>query len=196
MIYTESSNEQGSQAVMELEIVDPVRTAPVRGYEGIYEVTESGRVWSVRRTTERGGRPMSVGGKWMTNTEIKGGYSRVNLRRGDHNKHTLVHRLVWEAFNKSDLGDLQVDHIDRNPRNNHFSNLRPATASQNRQNNHGKPEGRVSKYKGITKHASKWRAKCGQVDLGLHPTQEAAARAYDESAREQYGEFAQTNFTK
>jgi hypothetical protein len=61
------------------------------------------------------------------------GYLRVQLWRDGHRQHKLVHQLVAAAF----LGPAdgrQVDHIDRNPANNHIENLRYVSSSGNQKN--------------------------------------------------------------
>lgn len=48
-------------------------------------------------------------------------------------KHYLMHRLAWLYITGAWPKNL-LDHIDGNPENNAFTNLREATASQNSQN--------------------------------------------------------------
>lgn len=46
----------------------------------------------------------------------------------------LVHRLVYEAFKGEIPEGLEIDHIDRNKRNNNPDNLRVVTRSENMRN--------------------------------------------------------------
>ena len=75
-----------------------------------FYVTESGVVYNEN-------------GRLLNQTTDKLGYKRVARRDYENKPHTfLVHRLVAQAF----LGDIegkQVHHVDRNPSNNHVSNL-------------------------------------------------------------------------
>jgi hypothetical protein len=68
----------------------------------------------------------------------KDGYKQIGIRKsGDRKKHWFrVHRLVASAFcNPPDnAGELDVDHIDRNIQNNHCSNLRWVTRTENNAN--------------------------------------------------------------
>lgn len=70
-----------------------------------------------------------------------------------------VHRLIWAMVNGQDPGKLIVDHIDRNPLNNHPSNLRLVTARLNIMNSNGRKDNR-SGQTGVfwCNTIGKWRA--------------------------------------
>jgi AP2 domain/HNH endonuclease len=97
-----------------------------------------------------------------------------------------------------------VDHINHDGRDNRRENLRIVTNAQNlsnrrkQQNYLGKPTS--SLFKGVDWHQQrmKWRAQIGiggkAIHLGLFPTPEEAAKAYDKKARELFGEYAHCNF--
>lgn len=114
-----------------------------------------------------------------------GGYAKS----GDHK---FMHRLILNAPEGS-----QVDHINGNKLDNRRSNLRLATASQNRANK-GKIVNNTSGYKGVSLSGKKWAADIAmnkvKVRLGRFDTPEEAAKAYDQAARELHGEFARPNF--
>lgn len=85
----------------------------VVGYEGKYQVSNSGRVASVRKEI-------------ILKPLINKGYEYLQLGRG---VNKAVHRLVMESF--VGASDLSVDHIDCQKRNNNLSNLQYVTISEN-----------------------------------------------------------------
>jgi hypothetical protein len=93
----------------------------VIGYEGHYQVSDSGNVISVKKTTY----------KFMRLFNNKQGYPRVTLSKNGKMKQVFVHRLVAKAF----IGDIPegytVNHIDGNKTNNNLSNLEIVTYSEN-----------------------------------------------------------------
>ena len=83
----------------------------IENYEGLYQISSFGRVYSVRR------------GKFLKPKKCNGKYLQVGLRKNGKQKWYLVHRLVASAFleNPSNLQD--VNHRDENPSNNRVENL-------------------------------------------------------------------------
>lgn len=93
----------------------------VIGYEGLYQVSNLGRVKSFKFKNER-----LLGGTINHN-----GYRVVNLTKNGITKHKFVHRLVANAFIDNPQGKPFVNHIDSNPLNNMVSNLEWCTQSEN-----------------------------------------------------------------
>lgn len=87
---------------------------PIRGYEGLYEVSSFGRV---RRTD----------GRFVKQQIINSGYFTVRLK----SKTLLVHRLVCTAFVENIQNKPCVNHLDCNKLNNKASNLTWCTHSEN-----------------------------------------------------------------
>ena len=88
----------------------------ILGYEGLYQVSDLGRVRSIKNNII------------LKQTIARGRY-RIMLCKRNH-KQFYVHRLVWETFNHQT--DLQIDHIiEGNKLDNRLCNLQPLTASEN-----------------------------------------------------------------
>lgn len=108
----------------------------------------------------------------------------------------LLHRFILK-LSKEDK--TLCDHINRNPLDNRKSNLRKADSSQNNMNR-GTRSNNTSGYKGVSYDVSrnKWQSMIAcrgeRYHIGRFPTKEEAARAYDEKAKELFGEFAYLNF--
>ncbi len=100
----------------------------VKGYEGMYMVSDEGRVMSVPRNTASG---LYCGTVLAQRPYRSGRYKAVTLSRNSERRCFSVHRLVAEAFIPNPEGKSQVNHKDGNKNNNVLSNLEWVTASEN-----------------------------------------------------------------
>lgn len=121
-------------------------------------------------------------------------YAQARLIPGDR-ALTRLHRFIVPNVPL-------LDHKDGNGLNCQKFNLRDASLNQNQQNR-PRVEGALyhPPYKGIFESVSQtnpWQARITvngiRKHLGVFPTPEAAARAYDEAALAAFGEYAHTNF--
>ena len=94
----------------------------IRGYEGLYEVSNLGRVRSLKRATTRG---------VVLKQTVKHGYMQVCLSKDGTPSTKRVHRLVAEAFIANPMDKPVVNHINGDKTNNAVSNLEWATNSEN-----------------------------------------------------------------
>lgn len=123
----------------------------------------------------------------------KDGYLRTHVDKKEYSVHRIIFLLEY-GFNPK-----MVDHIDRNPGNNHIGNLRACTQSQNTAASG--PKGGSSKYKGVhwREREKRWTSSVFKEGrrhyLGYYKDEEEAAHAYDKKAKELHGDFAYQNFT-
>ena len=86
---------------------------PVKGYDGMYEVSDLGRVKSLKYGNEKILKPLK-------NTH---GYLHVSLCKDGQRKTIAVHRLVAEAFIQNPNNLETINHKDEVKTNNAASNL-------------------------------------------------------------------------
>lgn len=101
---------------------------PIKGYEGLYEVSDFGQVKSLERTASDGRhlKEKIIHGGFYPN-----GYRFVCLRKDDANKNFLVHRLVAESFIPNPNDFPVVNHLDGNIKNNNVNNLEWCSQGRN-----------------------------------------------------------------
>lgn len=92
---------------------------PIKGYEGLYSITEDGRVYSERQK------------KFMRPFTTKKGYLRITLQKDRIYKNYLIHRLVAEAFLENPNNLPIINHKDENKQNNCIDNLEYCTNEYN-----------------------------------------------------------------
>lgn len=135
--------------------------------------------------------------QWNWHAEKQGNlwYARRNIKLANGRwSSAKMHRDIMGV-----TPGVTVDHKDGNGLNNTRGNLRPCTQAQNVYNQSLRSDN-ISGFRGVSWRADRkrWRAII-QVDgkqrnIGLYPSAEDAARAYDEFAKRIYGEFAKLNF--
>lgn len=113
---------------------------PVAGYEGLYEVSNLGRVKSLDRIIDaksKTGTPCKrkIEGRILKNGKDGHGYPHINLMKDGVKKNAAIHRLVAEAFLPKVEGKEYVNHINSDYTNNCVDNLEWCTSSEN--NIHG-----------------------------------------------------------
>ena len=97
---------------------------PIKGYEGLYEVSSYGNVRSVDRIVIcSDGRNGLWKGRMMKPKKDIGGYLICSLWKNSKGKSFRVHRLVAQAFIQNPDNLPQVNHKDENKYNNHVENL-------------------------------------------------------------------------
>lgn len=132
-------------------------------YLMISDVSPSGLVWAVPSSTRT-----KVGSPAFTN-QLANGYYQGGL----HGKNFYAHRVVF--FLAYGFFPAEVDHIDGNRGNNHPSNLRAVSRSENQHN-------RLSSGATYNTRKGKWQARIRvagvRKSLGLYNTKQEAHAAY------------------
>ena len=110
---------------------------PVVGYEGLYEVSDWGRVKSLDRVVECYSKLTNTFFKRYFKSEIKSTcldkdcYEMVNLKKNGKHKTEKVHRLVAKAFIPNHDKKPYIDHINGIRFCNYVWNLRWCTQFEN-----------------------------------------------------------------
>lgn len=91
--------------IMETEFED------LRGFEGYYKINKLGQIYGVKS-------------KKILRVFDNSGYDSVDLYIDGNKKKKKIHRLLALQYLDNLENYSQVDHIDRNPKNNDLSNLR------------------------------------------------------------------------
>lgn len=123
---------------------------------------------------------------------VKGFYQSL-----DGVKHSIyLHRLILDVKDRH----IVVDHINNDKLDNRKENLRACTQSQNCANS-SKCTDNLSGYKGVYLSRGKyWIARITYhrklMHLGIFPTKEEAAIAYNKAALKYFGEFVKLNEIK
>lgn len=111
---------------------DSERWLPVVGYEGLYEVSDLGRVRGLDRWVEsRPGRLRLIPGRLILAAPSNQGYLRVKLCRRGRQVKISVHRLVLEAFIGPCPAAQEARHGPGGKLDNRVSNLCWGTKAEN-----------------------------------------------------------------
>ena len=101
-------------------------------FEGLYEVSDQGRVRSLdREITSRTGKRWTLKGKILSLRGHQGGYLKVNLHKSGEKHTRLVHQLVLETFKGSAPPEMESLHVNGVPGDNRLENLRWGTSREN-----------------------------------------------------------------
>lgn len=104
----------------------------IEGYEGLYQVSNIGRVKSLEKYVPGKNGCKQVRRERILNCSVNGsGYPHFSIYKDGVVKTVLVHRIVASAFLDNPLQLPEVNHIDGDKTNNRSENLEWCTEKQN-----------------------------------------------------------------
>lgn len=104
---------------------------PVVGFEGLYEVSNWGRIKSLPKTVTRKGICYNLNEKILKPQPSGNGYLKIFLHNNKYKKQFFVHRIVSEAFIPNPGNKPFIDHINTIRDDNRIENLRWCTQKEN-----------------------------------------------------------------
>lgn len=99
----------------------------VEGYEGLYQVSNLGRVKSLAKWYGFSYRDEKI----VSQVRNRQGYVILTLRKTGSKRQVFMHRLVATAFLDNPIGYPQVNHINGDKTDNRVDNLEWCTAKHN-----------------------------------------------------------------
>lgn len=104
----------------------------IAGYEGLYQVSNYGRIKSLERLEKTVGivKQRRRGERMLKETNVYG-YRNVCLANNGYKRTVRVHRIVAKTFIPNPDRKLEVNHIDGNKANNRVDNLEWCTRKEN-----------------------------------------------------------------
>ena len=119
----------------------------IEGYEGLYQVSNLGRVKSLDRHIRGTNNSLRFHcGRIMSPADNGKGYLSLTLKNNGQEKTVYVHRLVAQHFIPNPNRKSDVNHKDFDKSNNRCDNLEWATRSENERHSliHGKARQRIT----------------------------------------------------
>lgn len=155
-------------------------------------------LWKERRVTHKAVRAWNTRCAGKEVGSIHGALSGRSYKRTSiEGRSYYLHRLAF-LYMTGEWPPGEVDHADRDPANNAWSNLRCATRAQNSANKRGYRTSQ-SGVKGVyfVPRTGRWQSKIGvggkSKHLGTFDSIDDAEAAYRAAAQSIYGQFARTH---
>jgi hypothetical protein len=134
---------------------------PIKGFEGLYEVSSEGQIKSLEKVTShwKGGSRI-LKEKILSSSDDKNGYKIIGLSNGYKSKTYKVHRIVADTFIENKLNKPTVNHINNIKSDNSVNNLEWNTFREN-SCHRSLSKNKTSNYSNIhfCKTANKWIAQ-------------------------------------
>ena len=155
----------------------------IPNYDGIYQVSNLGRVKGLPRTSSKG---QKLNGGIRKLQVSKKGYVECILCKEGKQKLFRVHQLVAMAFleHKPSGMDIVIDHLDNNKLNNNVNNLQAVTSRENTSRYIKKINGSVA---GVSVAGNGWSSFIcidgKQHYLGFSKTKKEASKKYNQALK-------------
>ena len=149
----------------------------ITGYEGLYKVSNLGRVKSLERKEKIKNGYRTIKEKILKPGKCSNGYFKVQLYNEGMKKYITIHRLVAQAFvQNNSLFYNEINHKDEDKTNNNASNLEWCDAKYNC--NFGtRNERMVKKQKGVYNTKTSKAAMC--IETGkIYPSAAEVKRQF------------------
>lgn len=105
---------------------------PIVGYEGLYEVSNIGRVFSLKKNIVLEPSITKPSIRWIyTKKGNTNPYFKIDLIKNNKRKNFLIHRLVAQAFLENPENKPVVNHLNEITTDNRVQNLQWCTNSEN-----------------------------------------------------------------
>ena len=123
--------ETKSERWLDLENLPNEEWKDIKDFEGLYQISNYGRVKSLERYRNSYSKKVYVPEIIRKNGYDKNGYQILPLNKDSKKYVRKIHRLVAEAFIPNPENKKEIDHLDCNVKNNIFTNLRWVTRLEN-----------------------------------------------------------------
>lgn len=132
---------------------------PIKGFEGLYEISNMGRVLSLERIARHknmsgGTSHIPVLRRLLSQNKTKRGYIIILLSKNGKQYYRSLHRLVALHFCEGYKRGLVVNHKDENPSNNRADNLEWCTQHYNQHYGTAIERAAKAQWKGVAQYDS------------------------------------------
>ncbi len=160
----------------------------VLDYEGLYQVSNFGRVKALKRIVKHNWGGNKVLKEKMLKPSLDGGgYLMVSLCKENKKQNKKIHIMVCESFlNHKTCGfKMVIDHIDSNKQNNNLNNLQIITQRENSSKERTIKSGTPA---GVNKSGKKYMSRITingfREYLGIFNTPEEASNIYQQKLKQ------------
>lgn len=143
---------------MALQITQEEIWKDIEGYEGIYQISNTGKVKSLPKEWWTGRHYIKTPTKILKPSLDRKGYLKITLCKNTHHVTYRLHRLLATAFIPKVENKNFINHVDGNKINNNLSNLEWVTSKEN--NKHAQDTGLNP-----ARYSQKQKEACKQTGL-------------------------------